>query len=61
MGTVISAVGVEDEPRRTRERRGDGVGVLEADDEREEAGDDMVVVGEECRAVSAPFYTAESP
>ena len=57
MGAVMSAVGVEGDPRRTRERRGEGVGVLEADDEREEAGDDMVVALEECRTVLAPFYT----
>jgi hypothetical protein len=56
----MSDVGVEADPRITWERRGEGVGVLEADDEREEAGDDMMVALEECPTVLAPFYTVLS-
>ena len=57
MGAVMSAIGVVGNPWSMRERRGEGVGVLEADEERKEAGDGMVVVLEECCTVLAPFYT----
>jgi hypothetical protein len=56
----MSNVGVKVDPRIMRERRGEGVRVLEADDEREEAGDDMMLALEECPTVLVPFYTVLS-
>jgi hypothetical protein len=55
---VMRGVLPEAAEARLRGRIGEGVGVLVEELEREDAGDIMVVVDEECRRVGPTFYTA---